>query len=442
MEKNYKEYLEKINIDGPILKYGDFYYSKFFNSENTVIDFLDKKVKKIIQNILTYGNLDENEVKIVRKITFEYKDSMSITASTAKHGDGAVIYLNTGLINFLTTINATLFSYIDSNFNLVNNEDTTILKNKFAQLLFDCFNYLFNSSKIYRHINIDIPLVKNGFFGQFESDNPKELEPFFSSVNHQLEFILLHEIAHILNQDFSENDCDFFAMKVSRKIWTKNTYHTYSCEFLQLVIFLYFDFHEKYYKTRENLIKYWNNKDKKELKFGTYEYDHPPSVKRFEDIIKGLSQVSEITKYLYFLTNQLFDYTFDLLLFAELDLFDFHNITNIEKELRIQKYVHRRFRIKLPKEDAEILISKVNSEIHSSDSVFWFQKLISPFGLFYLGTIIEPKESHQKIAESYNSYFEIINNKFGKVDEKRIEIETNNYFLMIGERPLKKTNTC
>ncbi len=433
-DRTYEGYLSQLRVNGPIIQYGNFDYTNVFKKQDEIKAMILDRCKKTLLDALKYGELTEKEKSILKGIEFKCVESSSLTANAEIINGTQIVKISTGIIAFLSILNAIAISYFDSMSKLSGDYDSQLktINNKYAQCIFDTYCYLFDKRRLYPHLVINIPNYKDSFLTNFSREHDIELDPVLASINHQIEFIIFHEIAHLINPQFDEFKCDEFAIKLSRKIWKKNTYHTSYCEFFQLSLFLYYDFHEKYFEVQEQTIKWWNNHDKEFLKFNIYSFNHVRSKERYLKVINQIDNVSELCKILIDITNRIIDFTFDALLYTELEMFHFFNITNIEKQIRIQNYLHNRFNIEKTKEEAEKMKSMINAKIHTSDSQFWFKKLSSPFGLYYIGNIKDSKEKRdlnvKKIASEYMFYSRNLIERFGYIDNSKIENEVGNNF--------------
>lgn len=427
LKRTIDNYLKVFSQKQSTFFYGEYNYTNLFNNQKIIEFTLIEKSSQVIQHLLQFGDFSELQQKIISEIEFECESSSSLSASTVRVNNVHKIKLSTGIIKFLSLLNSIVLSYYDKLESTISSkqENENELKEidfQYGQLLFDAYSHFHDRNNIYRHISIKVPLPEKGFFTLFKNDYPKELDPVFGSTNHQLEFIILHEIAHILNPNFNEFECDTFAFKLARKIWKNTSYHTVVCEFYQFVIYIYYDFLEKYFESQENLMMLWNNKDKDFLKFKINKFNHTRAFDRFKYLLNSIDKISEHCKILLDCTNRLFDYTLDAVLYNDLELVHFYNIANIEKQLRIQKYLHNKFDIDFDKKKAEELKKFINSKITTTDTEFWFKydKISSPFGLFFFGnasTNIETiKNNQHKMNQSFLLFSKQIFDKFGVPD--------------------------
>lgn len=439
--RSFEDYLNILKIDGPKLFYGNIDYSKLFEDDELMERLVIDNSNKIIKNIYDFGELTQNEKLVLDKIKFECEVSTSLTAKAIKVNDNYVIRVSSGIIRFLSLLNCIVISYYDHFETLIaNRADKETLNEtnaKFGQALFDSFNYFQDKYNFYRHIEIKIPVSEKGFFNLFKSTTLKELDPIYGSTNHQLEFIIIHEIAHILYPSNDEFECDNFALKVSRNIWKKTSYHTIVCEFYQLVTFIYYDFHEKYFEVQEFTIEKWNNKDKEYLKFKTHKFNHTRAIERFKNVLNNLNSLSEYCKLHIYIANNLFDFTLDSILYKELELIHFYNVTNIEKQIRIQKYLHGKLDFDETKENAAELKQKINSQIHTTDTEFWskYNELGSPFCLYFIGNQFTDKEIVEtnilKMKTNIFQFFNATIKRFGNINESKAYIEAKNRFVIM-----------
>ncbi len=427
-----------MQYNGPVFTYGDLNFSTLLQNPDSVNTLATPLIERTVEQLLKFGDLTDTHKDLIRGINFRFENSHRISARVVNEGLKNTIYFPKGLVGFLGLLNCVVASYhgavlskVEKTKNGLSNEK----QKEYCQYIFDIYNYFFDHHKHYPHFQVNIPVVPHGLFSMFKKDSIDNIEvsPLLRFIDHQLEFITLHEIAHVLYPDVEnrgEKIEDDFAIRQASLIWKGNSWHSSVCEFFQIVLFIYYDFYQIYQVVREHQIMWWNNKDKNFFKFRHIFPDLEHFRTRFFHMLGNRPVISENAKMLFQQADYLFSRMIDFLLFTELDMVHFFNVTNIEIQIRRKSFIDNYAVIEFDASSAENIKRMVNSKLYTTDNIFSAKKHLSPFSRYFLGLKTDPPEVLMENDKRIALYNGAISRQFLKkfpINQKKIGQELKRF---------------
>jgi len=278
----------------------DDLYLEHLVSDNSFdeIDWLSDSTAKLSHNLR-----DEALVRARRtaKVGLKWSDRFE-AQSWIRDGEGFV-EVNTALPKALLLLNLATLAYQDTLAVPRKEEERALI----LESLLNTFLFLLDKPRVLRDLRFRCMLSGDGFFKTLRVPRDSLLRAPRDFVrDHQLEFILLHELTHLaalrdrsgeqaLDDQEQEFEADGTAMRESRLIWAHSkTYHTGFCELFQLMLFLYLDFLEFLERARENVARQliaWADKPLPQQR-----QRHPPAAARFERLLLRLGDMSQLAK--------------------------------------------------------------------------------------------------------------------------------------------------
>lgn len=418
------------------IKYGEHDIQSFFQSKEEVEKVFLSWLSNFFENfqLFCFDELSEHQKETFFHTVFTLRGSNSLTPSTVSNFElnRHEIIINRGMIKFLTMIN--------SIFHSVTEVSSQELNSQFIQLssnLLDTFCLLFDKYEEFPFADINISLNNNGIRHRFEKENNPFEEIVKEVCNHQLEFILLHEIAHTFYPNYSEQQCDEFAIYNSRKIWNSGkSHHTYWCEYSQLVLFLVFELYEIHFQAHEFWVELLNKKNQNINRIKYYSYTHPNSFERFENIVNSLKSISNFTKFQFSFLTSFCNYYYGVLTTNEFSYLMFLNICSIDRQNRDKIFLTNFATVNsFPKWKIDELrnykVKPIDTDFEELENK---NLLVPPFIRFFNERLKIEKEERTKY---YYKFIDILESKHGKFSDNVYELELKNSLLMIRNRSWK-----
>lgn len=283
---------------------------------------------------------------ILSGLRFKASLSDRLNAHSQRLGPGQyLVEVNRGLIAFYVLMNALVTDTL-------NEPDMAMLLQGGLKRVVNGFVsihlYLVGDSVERGEFVIDIDPLKKGLLIEMGlRDGDMIAMPWHMAWDHQLEFLLLHELGHYLTSgDEQPHDaaCEFtadkYALATSRQIWRNaGAYHTSYCELFQLITFLYLDLHEFMLHGVENIT------DRTALAVGVSlaprQFRHPPAFLRFCRAIDGIDRVSHMGRMLFQMTEQLFNSVKISVIRGEVDLRQFDRLAAARFHARLERHAKR-----------------------------------------------------------------------------------------------------
>lgn len=367
---------------------------------------------------------DKNIQSILAHLKFEALLSDSLNAhSQLTANQQYVVEVNKGIIAFYVLLNAVVTDALNEP------DIEKLLRGRYMTLLnsmVSIYLYLIDDELDRDDFELNVDPQKKGFLsGLGLADGDMIAMPWHMAWDHQLEFLLLHELGHCIFDDSQqqingsrEYAADQFAISTSRRIWlNQGTFHTSFCEFFQLIIFLYLDLHEFLLHGVENMVAHLATCMGVQL--DPRRFRHPPALQRFCRAIDALDEVSHMGRTLFRLAEILMNSVKISVLRCEVDL------------LQFDRFASKRFhsRLKIRRSEKAIANLKIFKKMPSLNDL---KTMWSP--QTWLLHVPE-KERDESISllldDEYTPFYDALVHKFGQSDNFRALHEgLNGYRIM------------
>ena len=322
-------------------------------------------------------------------------------------------------------------------------ENTKFLNDKFskiAEAILYSFISFFDYEGVIGSCNQTINLEKKGLLsilGLRDDDYISKI-PLLMNFDHQLEFIVLHELGHFfhshfetsarsssnISDEYKELDADSFAILTARKIWSStNKFHTVYCEFFQLVLFLYFDLYDFLSNaisraSRLSVPVYLRDKIPESEAIDS----HPISTSRFLNVIASLPRISSTSQFFLSAVEHVFEKFKDDMIRGKVDLSPIIQLSRVKAQRIMNRWGHFEHDIPMNKLD-----------VHSFDSADYHLdgKILNP-NIWLRSNNFETKDWNKVLydlmSRERNSFSKHIASLFGSLDSNKLVKEIENQF--------------